>query len=145
MLFSAVSIQTNKTTTDEELASQIVREVLCSSRDNVNFVHEIYRQAFLLNFHHAIAIRKIIAVYKDIMQGNVIEPPSYSLELPDDIPRGEESPDSKPVRLRNDSYLGAIHKENLLVRAGMQVSVCLMFKKEIPNFFFGKLNTMLQN
>lgn len=122
-IFSGVSIQTNKTSTDEELASQIVREVLCSTRDNVNFMHEIYRQAFLLNFSHAIAIRKIIAVYKDVMQGNVIELPLYALELPDDVPRGEESTEIKPSRLRNDSYLGAIHKENLLVRAGMQVSI----------------------
>lgn len=57
------------------------------------------------------------------MQGNVHELPSYALELPDDLPRGEEAIDSKPIRLRNDSYLGAIHKENLLVRAGMQVSI----------------------
>lgn len=26
-----------------------------------------------------------------------------------------------PRRLRNDSYLGAIHKDNILVRAGLQV------------------------
>lgn len=120
--FSAVSIQTNKTTTDEELASQIVREVLYSTRDNVNFLHEIYRQAIFLNFNHAIAIKKIIAVYKDIMQGNVLELPPYALELPDDLPR-EETADNKPIRLRNDSYFGAIHKENLLVRAGMQVGI----------------------
>lgn len=75
-----------------------------------------------MNFSHSIAIRKIIAVYKDILQGNIIEIPPYALELPDDVPRCEESSDNRPVRLRNDSYLGAIHKENLLVRAGMQVS-----------------------
>lgn len=125
-MFLAVSIQTNKTTTDEELASQIVREVLYSTRDNVNFIHEIYRQAFLLNFNHSVAIRKIIAVYKDIMQGNVVELPPYALELPDDVSRGEESSDTRPVRLRNDSYLGAIHKENLLIRAGMQVSASIL-------------------
>lgn len=126
MLFyflSAASIQTNKTTTDEELASQIVREVLCGTRDNVNFIHEVYRQGFLLNFNYAIAVRKIIAVYKDLMQANVLEIPPYALEVPDDIPRGDEPSENKPLRLRNDSYLGAIHKENLLVRAGMQVSV----------------------
>lgn len=87
----------------------------------MNFIHEVYRQAFLLNFSHAIAIRKIIAVYKDIMQGNVVEVPQYALELPDEIPRGEELDNNRPIRLRNDSYLGAIQKENFLVRAGMQV------------------------
>jgi hypothetical protein len=63
-LESTISIQTNKTASDEELSAQIVREVLCSSRDNVNFVHEIYRQAFLINFSHVIAIRKIIALQR---------------------------------------------------------------------------------
>lgn len=75
-----------------------------------------------MNFTHSIAIRKIIAVYKDVMQSNVLEIPPYALEVPDDAARAEE-PESRPPRLRNDSYLGAIHKENLLVRAGMQVSI----------------------
>jgi hypothetical protein len=36
--------------------------------------------------------------------------------------QGSETSESYRVtRLRNDSYLGAIHKENLLVRAGLQV------------------------
>jgi len=52
-------------------AMHLVREVLYSSRDNVNFVHEVYRQAFLLNFTHSPAIRKAIAVYKDWIQMNV--------------------------------------------------------------------------
>lgn len=52
-------------------AIMLVREVLYGSRDNVNFVHELYRQAFLLDFHHAGAIRKAIAVYKDWVQMNV--------------------------------------------------------------------------
>lgn len=49
----------------------LVCEVLYSSRENVNFVHEVYRQAFLLNFTHSPAIRKAIAVYKDWIQMNV--------------------------------------------------------------------------
>ena len=49
----------------------LVREVLYGSRDNVNFVHEVYRQAFLLNFTHSPAIRKAITVYKDWIQMNV--------------------------------------------------------------------------
>lgn len=52
-------------------AVTLVRDVLYGNRDNVNFVHELYRQAFLLDFHHAGAIRKAIAVYKDWIQMNV--------------------------------------------------------------------------
>lgn len=64
-------------------------------------------------------------MYKDLIQGNIPEPPPYMLEPPDDVPRsGDESiPEGyfRSGRLRTDSYLGAIHKENLLVRAGTQV------------------------
>lgn len=76
------------------------------------------------------AIRKTIAMYKDLIQFNVPELPPYMLEPPEDAPRNveENHPDGfRPGRLRTDSYLGAIHKENLLVRAGMQViSVCFL-------------------
>lgn len=52
-------------------AMTLVREVLYGSRDNVNFIHEMYRQAFLLDFTHAGAIRKAIGAYKDWIQMNV--------------------------------------------------------------------------
>lgn len=104
--------------------SHIVRDVLCSTRDNVNFVHEIYRQAFLLGFEHTLAIRKAITVYKDIIQHNLPEPPVYVLEPPEDLRVHDDNfPDRcRFSRLRNDSYIGAIQKENLFVRAGMQVN-----------------------
>lgn len=52
-------------------AMTLVRDVLYGSRDNVNFIHEMYRQAFLLDFTHATAIRKAIGAYKDWIQMNV--------------------------------------------------------------------------
>jgi hypothetical protein len=52
-------------------AMALVREVLYGNRDNVNFIHEMYRQAFLLDFTHAGAIRKAIGAYKDWIQMNV--------------------------------------------------------------------------
>lgn len=74
------------------------------------------------------AIRKIVLVYKDLIQGNVTEMPPYALEPPDEIPskNSHDTDGSRASRLRNDSYLGAIHKENLLVRAGSQVVVLLV-------------------
>ncbi|XP_008195928.1 probable Rho GTPase-activating protein CG5521 isoform X1 [Tribolium castaneum] len=141
-LESTISIQTNKTASDEELANQIVREVLCSSRDNVNFIHEIYRQAFLINFSHVVAIRKIIAVYKDLIQLNVPEVPSYMLEPAEDAPRFVDDgiiEGMRPPRLRNDSYLGAIHRENLLVRAGMQ-NILQLFMTHAANVFLLEVN-----
>lgn len=52
-------------------AISVTRDVFFGSRQNVNFVHEMYRQAFLLDFTHAGAIRKAIAAYKDWIQMNV--------------------------------------------------------------------------
>ncbi|XP_074027407.1 probable Rho GTPase-activating protein CG5521 isoform X2 [Leptinotarsa decemlineata] len=142
-LDSTLSVQTNRTTSDEDLAPQIVREVLYSSRENVNFIHELCRQAFLLNFTHVVAIRKIIGLYKDLIQGNMAEIPPYALELPEDAPRvpNEEitAETNRPARLRNDSYLGAIHKENLLVRAGMQ-NLLQLFMTQAGNVFLLEIN-----
>ncbi|KAL1487986.1 hypothetical protein ABEB36_015366 [Hypothenemus hampei] len=139
-LDSTLSSHTNKTATDEELAQQIVRDVLCSTRNNVNFVHEIFRQAFLLNFSHVMAVRKIIQHYKDVIQGNVVELPPYALEPPEEISKHQaDIGDGRVGRLRNDSYLGAIHKENLLIRAGMQ-NLYQLFMTHAANVFLLEVN-----
>lgn len=106
--------------------AQIVRDVLYSSRDTVNFVHEVYRQAFLLNFtskSQIDAMKVTIGMYRDWMSTST--PPPFLLE-PDDSSSTGSSLDSaasgpiRPQRLRTDSYIGAISKENLSIRAGMQ-------------------------
>ena len=53
------------------LEGQLVREVLYGTRHNVNFVHEVYRQSFLLSFSHSPAMKRVITVYKDWIQMNV--------------------------------------------------------------------------
>ena len=58
----------------------LVRDILYGNRDNVNFVHEVYRQAFLLGFNHSPAIKKVITVYKDWIQMNVSELPPFLME-----------------------------------------------------------------
>lgn len=69
---AAMSQQDNQNQEDSTISAvTLVRDVLYGNRDNVNFVHELYRQAFLLDFSHAGAIRKAIAVYKDWIQMNV--------------------------------------------------------------------------
>lgn len=142
-LDSSLSIQLTRTATDEELASQIVRDVLYSSRDNVNLVHELLRQALLLNFDHVIAIKKTINVYKDLIYGSVPEIPLYMLELPDEL---QKLPDDSSLegsgrynRLRNDSYFGAINKENLIVRAGLQ-NFLQLFMTHAANVFLLEVN-----
>ncbi|GBP13550.1 Probable Rho GTPase-activating protein CG5521 [Eumeta japonica] len=120
----------------------IVRDVLYSTRENVNFIHEVYRQAFLLNFTTKAqidAIRCSIAVYRDWMTGNT--PPPFLLE-PDDNslqqqPQNHANAGGTPksnLRLRNPSYVGAMSKENMGVRAGLQ-NVLQIFVTNAANVF----------
>ncbi|XP_051578166.1 ral GTPase-activating protein subunit alpha-1-like isoform X6 [Myxocyprinus asiaticus] len=44
---------------------EVVRRVLCSSRTNVNFITEIFRQAFLLPMCEAAVMRKVVRVYQE--------------------------------------------------------------------------------
>eukprot|EP00095_Tigriopus_kingsejongensis_P007384 maker-scaffold1916_size24942-snap-gene-0.4 protein:Tk07384 transcript:maker-scaffold1916_size24942-snap-gene-0.4-mRNA-1 annotation:"250 kda substrate of akt" len=130
------------------LEGNMVRSVLYANRENVDFVHEVYRQAFLLSFSHSPAIKKVITVYKDWIQMNVVELPPFLLEpLHVDKERDEldyamtgklsadmADPNDSGYRLRNDSYLGAIHKEHLAVRAGLQ-NVLQIFITNAANVF----------
>lgn len=106
--------------------AQIVRDVLYSSRDTVNFLHEVYRQAFLLNFtskSQIDAMKVTIGMYRDWMSTST--PPPFILEADDTSSTGSSldssaSGPARPQRLRADSYIGAITKESLSIRAGMQ-------------------------
>jgi len=129
----------------------LARDVLYGSRDNVNFVHEVYRQAFLLNFTHSSAIRKAITIYKDWIQMSAPEIPPFLLE-PIDTGRARlPSSDSSSIEasekavFNNSSFLNIIQvdggresrvdshsslTDDLHVRAGLQVS----YKKLFANF-----------
>ncbi|XP_050067875.1 probable Rho GTPase-activating protein CG5521 [Anopheles maculipalpis] len=136
--------------------TQLVRDVLYSSRETVNFVHEIYRQAFLMAFtskSQIEAMRIAISVYRDWMSS--IPPPPFLLE-PDleALPVGgggspggtvpsmdtisPTASNSRPgsQRLRTDSYLGAMMmtKEGGSIRAGLQ-NVLQVFVTNAVNVF----------
>ncbi|KAL0869252.1 hypothetical protein ABMA27_007522 [Loxostege sticticalis] len=117
----------------EELSSElVVRDVLCcSSREHVDFTIEVLRQAFLLPFAHAAAVRRVIALYKDWIQMNVAEIPPFLMESTYEQ-AGE--PLAPPRRLRNDSYLGAVGRDNVMVRAGLQ-NVLQVFMTQAANVF----------
>ena len=48
--------------------ARLVREVLLSSRSNIDFIHEIFRQALCLSFRYSEAIKTVILCYKDWIQ-----------------------------------------------------------------------------
>ncbi|XP_022817370.1 probable Rho GTPase-activating protein CG5521 isoform X1 [Spodoptera litura] len=119
----------------EELSSElVVRDVLCcSSREHVDFTIEVLRQAFLLPFSHAAAVRRVIALYKDWIQMNVAEMPPFLMENTFEQ-QGAGEPAIPPRRLRNDSYLGAVGRDNIMVRAGLQ-NVLQIFMTQAANVF----------
>ncbi|KPI92408.1 Ral GTPase-activating protein subunit alpha-2 [Papilio xuthus] len=119
----------------EELSSeQVVRDVLCgSSREHVDFTIEVLRQAFLLPFSHAAAVRRVIGLYKDWIQMNVSEIPPFLVENTYEQQLAAGEPAAPPRRLRNDSYLGAVNRD-IMVRAGMQ-NVLQVFMTQAANVF----------
>ncbi|XP_055680248.1 probable Rho GTPase-activating protein CG5521 isoform X2 [Lutzomyia longipalpis] len=125
--------------------AQLVRDVLYSTRETVNFVHEVYRQAFLLGYTSKAQIEAIkiaIAVYRDWMSNT---PPPFLLEPNEDGGHGEKV--HRNQRLRTDSYIGAIYKENLIIRAGLQ-NVLQVFVTHASNVFMihtEQLNIIFQS
>lgn len=110
----------------------LIKDVLYATRDNINFVHEVYRQAFLLNYNSRAqigAIRTAITTYREWMSGT---PPPFLMEPEDSSGNHDTVPRNQ--RLRTDSYLGAMTKENLLVRAGSQ-NVFQVFVTNTANVF----------
>ncbi|XP_065332020.1 ral GTPase-activating protein subunit alpha-1 isoform X2 [Cloeon dipterum] len=116
----------------------LARDVMYGSRENVNFVHEIYRQAFLLNFTHSSAIRKALAIYKDWIQMTSAEIPQFilepvesgrgrlpSLESASEVDGGHES--------RMDSHSSSLTDESH-VRAGLQ-NILQIFMTNAANLF----------
>ncbi|XP_051002279.1 ral GTPase-activating protein subunit alpha-1 isoform X2 [Acomys russatus] len=72
---------------------EIVRRVFSSKRSNVNFVTEIFRQAFLLPICEAAAMRKVVKVYQEWIQQEekplFMQEPEEGVIPSSDIPCGE--------------------------------------------------------
>ncbi|RWS27967.1 ral GTPase-activating protein subunit alpha-1-like protein, partial [Leptotrombidium deliense] len=63
----------------------IVKNTLNANVSNVSLVHELFRQAFLLPFSHAMTMRKVVAVYKDWIYRNGIEVPLFFKDAENDV------------------------------------------------------------
>ncbi|XP_050708752.1 ral GTPase-activating protein subunit alpha-2-like isoform X3 [Eriocheir sinensis] len=117
----------------------MVREILFSSRDNINFIHELFRQALCLSFRYAAVMKTVIFTYKDWIQMNAPEMPPFMLEPLEGgaVARDEGVVQQEVVppqrRIRNESYLGAINKD-IHIRAGLQ-NVLQVFVTSVANVF----------
>uniref|UniRef100_A0A668AQV2 Ral GTPase activating protein catalytic subunit alpha 2 n=1 Tax=Myripristis murdjan TaxID=586833 RepID=A0A668AQV2_9TELE len=119
----------------------MVQDILLSTRDNVNFVNEVFHQAFLLPSCEASAARKVIRVYRKwILQ----EKPTFMTE-PDKCSQEDEVDDSSEQIHghkrssswgRTYSFSSAISRgciteeQNRDIKAGIQstLQVCLCTK-----------------
>ncbi|XP_027526708.1 ral GTPase-activating protein subunit alpha-1 isoform X13 [Neopelma chrysocephalum] len=143
---------------------EIVRKVFSSKRSNVNFLTEIFRQAFLLPICEAAAMRKVVKVYQEWIQQE--DKPLFMKE-PEDImqcttvdcdenidhnssEKGKEREEEKGMNsshvrnsnwTRNGCYEDTLHKtseidiEEQNVQAGVQ-SVLQVFIINSSNIFF---------
>ncbi|KAM6335928.1 ral GTPase-activating protein subunit alpha-1 isoform 1-T1 [Podargus strigoides] len=144
---------------------EIVRKVFSSKRSNVNFLTEIFRQAFLLPICEAAAMRKVVKVYQEWIQQE--DKPLFMKE-PEELMQSttvdcdenvvdhnssekakereeEKGMNSSHVRnsnwARNGCYEDTLHKmseidtEEQNVRAGVQ-SVLQVFIINSSNIFF---------
>ncbi|XP_063040577.1 ral GTPase-activating protein subunit alpha-2 isoform X3 [Engraulis encrasicolus] len=77
----------------------MVHAILLSTRDNVNFVNEVFHQAFLLPSCEVSAIRKVIKVYRKwILQ----DKPAFMTE-PEKSSQEDEPDDLSPIMTETDS------------------------------------------
>ncbi|XP_064368423.1 ral GTPase-activating protein subunit alpha-1 isoform X5 [Dromaius novaehollandiae] len=144
---------------------EIVRKVFSSKRSNVNFLTEIFRQAFLLPICEAAAMRKVVKVYQEwiqqedkplfmkepeeIMQCTTIDCDENAVDH-DSSEKAKEREEEKGMNsshvrnstwARNGCYQDTSHKmfeidtEEQNVRAGVQ-SVLQIFIINSSNIFF---------
>uniref|UniRef100_A0A669PUJ6 Ral GTPase activating protein catalytic subunit alpha 1 n=1 Tax=Phasianus colchicus TaxID=9054 RepID=A0A669PUJ6_PHACC len=122
---------------------EIVRKVFSSKRSNVNFLTEIFRQAFLLPICEAAAMRKVVKVYQEWIQQE--DKPLFMKESEEVMQCATVDCDENVVD-RNSSEkakereetlhkVSEIDNEEQNVRAGMQ-SVLQVFIINSSNIFF---------
>ena len=79
-----------------ENENEIVRNVLFSTRENVNFIHESFRQAFLFTFRQSKAIKTVIGVYKDWFQHADCKP--IFMQEPCDMEHGSQNQETLEIQ-----------------------------------------------
>lgn len=113
---------------DQQLEQYIVTGTLYSCRENINLIHEIFRQAFLLSFTQSGAMRRVITVYKDWIYQSSPDKPIF-LEEPMEGDRVSEGKDSL---LTPEEHMERSTKPD--VRAGLQ-NMLKVFVTNAANVF----------
>nr|XP_028576454.1 ral GTPase-activating protein subunit alpha-1 isoform X13 [Podarcis muralis] len=93
---------------------EIVRKVFSSKRSNVNFLTEIFRQAFLLPICEAAAMRKVVKVYQEWIQQE--EKPLFMKE-PEEVVSSSIDCDEN-ITEHNSSEKGKEREEEIVGNSG---------------------------
>ncbi|XP_067390071.1 ral GTPase-activating protein subunit alpha-1 isoform X5 [Emydura macquarii macquarii] len=94
---------------------EIVRKVFSSKRSNVNFLTEIFRQAFLLPICEAAAMRKVVKVYQEWIQQE--DKPLFMKE-PEEIVTSVNIDSDDNVAELNSSEKGKEREEEKMTNSG---------------------------
>ncbi|XP_062824352.1 ral GTPase-activating protein subunit alpha-1 isoform X8 [Anolis carolinensis] len=94
---------------------EIVRKVFSSKRSNVNFLTEIFRQAFLLPICEAAAMRKVVKVYQEWIQQE--EKPLF-MKDPEEIMSSLQIDCDENIGEHNSSEKGKEREEETIGNSG---------------------------
>lgn len=122
------------------LQDKIVRDALYSTRNNINFIHEVFRQGFLLNFTKKAqteAMRISVGVYGNWITSK--NPPPFMLESketnPDNISSSSIDSSIQGQQVESNSYNSVCSLEtNNSIQAGLQ-NIIQLFVTNAANVF----------
>ncbi|XP_052009339.1 ral GTPase-activating protein subunit alpha-1-like isoform X5 [Xyrauchen texanus] len=134
---------------------EVVRRVLCSSRTNVNFITEIFRQAFLLPMCEAAAMRKVVRVYQEWI--SLQDKPVFMREPEEDRFSGQLDSTHEQGADKEEEDMGlnvSVHKQNpnwcrskssdteVHVHAGVQATLQVFITNSSNVFLLESANEM---
>uniref|UniRef100_A0A673C259 Ral GTPase activating protein, alpha subunit 1 (catalytic) n=1 Tax=Sphaeramia orbicularis TaxID=375764 RepID=A0A673C259_9TELE len=122
---------------EEQLTDmEVVRRVLTCSRTNVNFITEIFRQAFLLPMCEAAAMRKVVRVYQEwiSMEDKPVfmkepEEGPYPIATANSLDTGSQLGD------KEDETNTHIHLQKRVIFTTMFSSLLLFFKSSFDELY----------
>ncbi|XP_064464069.1 ral GTPase-activating protein subunit alpha-1-like isoform X3 [Ornithodoros turicata] len=113
---------------------QVVRDVLYSRKDNVDLIHEIFRQAFLLPFTQSSTTKNVINTYRDWIQKSSPDVPPFLVDVESKEQKEDDTKGAKNSHFENASHPGALLQKRENVYAGSQ-NVFQIFITNAANVF----------
>ncbi|ERE73072.1 ral GTPase-activating protein subunit alpha-1 [Cricetulus griseus] len=119
---------------------EIVRRVFSSKRSNVNFVTEIFRQAFLLPICEAAAMRKVVKVYQEWIQQE--EKPLFMQEPEERVLTSSDIPCLENVTDQDISIEDGEKREETLIVAWIKANLNVYISRELWDDLLSVLSSL---